>query len=206
MKNIQSILLILTLLVSSALFAGLAVPGELNPLLASAQISINDVEGYRVEKIKEGDGIRLKVLDPQGQNFWTSEILGDDEKKFSFNGESNNLLVADINDDNKTEIITATSFPPHNGSLHVFALDNEQKSFVPMQFINPETSDSKDFLVADIHQEDGQDLAFIDSRVRALGMLYPENEDSEAIASFFYYKLTDNMFTYEGCESVPVED
>lgn len=205
MKNIQTALLILTLLVSSALFAGLGVPGELNPLLASAEISINNVEGYRVEKIRESDGIRLKVLDPQGKEFWASEILGDDEKMFVFNGESNNLLVADLNANNRTEIITATSFPPHNGSLYVFALDKEQKSFVPMQFRSPNGSDSKDFLVADIHQENGQDLAFIDTRVRALGMLYPENEESEAVASFFYYKLSDNMFTYDGCESVPVE-
>jgi len=206
MKNIKTILLFITLLASSALFAGLAVPGEGNPLLASSAIKIDSVAGYTVEKLADSAGVRIKVRTPEGKDFWTSEILGDREKKFMFNGESNNLLVADIDADAKPEIITAVAFPPHNGGLYIFTLNAEQNGFMPMTFNNPQTNDEKSFLVADIFQEDGQDLAFIENRVRVLGMLYPENEYGEPVASFFFYKLTDSSFTYDSCEAVPVEN
>ncbi|NLF95369.1 MAG: hypothetical protein GX569_01440 [Candidatus Riflebacteria bacterium] len=206
MKNIKPILLFITLLASSALFAGLAVPGEGNPLLANSEIEINSAAGYTVEKLADSAGVRIKVRTPEGKDFWTSEILGDQEKKFMFNGESSNLLVADLNADAKPEIITAVAFPPHNGGLYIFTLNPEQNGFMPMTFNNPQTNDKKSFLVADIFQEDGQDLAFIENRVRALGMLYPENESGEPVASFFYYKLTGNTFAYDSCEAVPVEN
>ncbi|NLF98321.1 MAG: hypothetical protein GX569_16435 [Candidatus Riflebacteria bacterium] len=205
MKNTITILLFVTLLTSSTLFAGLAVPGEGNPLLASSKIEINN-SGYTVEKVADGAGVRIRVRTPEGKDFWTSEILGDQEKKFIFNGESSNLLVADLNADTKPEIITAVAFPPHNGGLYIFTLNAEQNGFMPMTFNNPQTNDEKSFLVADIFQEDGQDIAFIDNRVRVLGMLYPENEYGEPVASFFYYRLTDSAFAYEGCEAVPVDN
>mgnify|MGYP000851691391 FL=1 len=206
MKSIKTILLFITLLVSSALFAGLAVPGEGNPLLANTQIEVNHTAGYTVEKIVGSEGVCIKVRTPEGKDFWTSEVLGDQEKKFMFNGESSSLLIADINADAKPEIITAAAFPPHNGGLYVFTLNPEQDGFVPIPFTNQQTNDSKSFLAADIFQESGQDLAFIDNRVRALGMLYPENEEARPVASFFYYKLTDNAFAYDGCEAVPVDN
>jgi hypothetical protein len=206
MRNIKTILLFITLLVSSALFAGLAVPGEGNPLLANSEIKINNIAGYTVEKLSDSSGVRIKVLTPEGKDFWISEILGNQEKKFMFNGESSNLLVADINADARPEIITAVAFPPHNGGLYIFTLNAEQNGFTPMTFNNQQTKDAKDFLTADIFQEDGQDLAFIDNRVRALGMLYPESEGAEPVASFFYYKLTDSAFTYDSCEAVPVDN
>lgn len=205
MKTIDLILLLLAISVSAALFAGLAVPGEDNPLLASSKIKINNA-GYTVEKLADSAGVLIKVKTPEGKDFWTSEILGDREKKFMFNGESSNLLVADIDADAKPEIITAVAFPPHNGGLYIFTLNAEQNGFMPMTFNNPQTNDEKSFLVADIFQEDGQDIAFIDNRVRVLGMLYPENEQEEPVASFFYYKLTDSAFAYDSCEAVPVEN
>ena len=207
MKNLKPALLILAVLASATLFAGLGVPGELNPLLASANIAINAVEGYTVAKVKDSEGVRIRVRDPQGKEFWVSDVLGDQEKKFFFNGQSSNLLIADLNADQKPEIITAVSYPPHNGSLHVFTLDKEQQHFVPIQFSNPKTSDSNAFLASDMLQEDGQDLAFVDNnRVRALGMLYPEDEGNEAVASFFFYKLSGDSFTFDGSEPVPVDN
>ncbi|PKL46937.1 MAG: hypothetical protein CVV42_14685 [Candidatus Riflebacteria bacterium HGW-Riflebacteria-2] len=206
MKNIKTILLFITLLASSALFAGLAIPGEGNPMLASSKIEINNTDGYTVEKLSDNEGVRIKVRTPEGKDFWISEVLGDHEKKFMFNGESSNLLVADINADAKPEIITAVAFPPHNGALYIFTLNAEQNGFTPIAFNNQQTKDAKSFLTADIFQEDGQDLAFIDNRVRALGMHYPENEEAEPVASFFYYKLTGNTFAYDSCEAVPVEN
>jgi len=205
MKKVKTILLFITLLASSALFAGLAVPGEGNPLLASSKIEINNTD-YTVEKLADKEGVRIKVRTPEGKEFWTSEILGNNEKKFMFNGESCNLLVADINADSKPEIITAVAFPPHNGGLYIFTINSESNGFMPMTFNNQQTKDSKTFLAADIFQENGQDIAFIDNRIRVLGMLYPENEYGEPVASFFYYKLTDSAFAYEGCEAVPVEN
>lgn len=207
MKTLKTALLTLTVLASATLFAGIGVPGEGNPLLASANIAINAVAGYTVDKVKDSDGVRIKVRDPQGKEFWVSEILGDQEKKFFFNGQSSNLLIADLNADQKPEIITAVSFPPHNGSLHVFTLDKDQQRFTPMQFSNPQTSNSNSFLVSDLFQEDGQDLTFVDNnRVRALGMLYPESEGAEAVASFFFYKLAGDAFTFDGSEPVPVDN
>jgi len=206
MKNLTAALLTLAVLASATLFAGIGVPGELNPLLASANISINAVEGYTVDKVKDSEGVRIKVRDPQGKEFWSSEILGDQEKKFFFNGQSSNLLIADLNADQKPEIITAVSFPPHNGSLHVFTLDKEQQRFVPIPFSNPQTNNASTFLASDMFQEDGQDLAFVDNRLRALGMLYPEDEGKEAVVSFFFYKLSGDSFTFDGCEPVPVDN
>ncbi|PKL45447.1 MAG: hypothetical protein CVV41_00185 [Candidatus Riflebacteria bacterium HGW-Riflebacteria-1] len=200
-------LLTLAVLASATLFAGLGVPGESNPLLASADIAINAVAGYTVDKVKDVDGVRIKVRDPQGKEFWVSNVLGDQEKKFFFNGQSSNLLIADLNADQQPEIITAVSYPPHNGSLHVFTLDKDQQGFVPMQFSNPQTNSSSEFLASDMLQEDGQDLTFVDNnRVRALGMLYPENEGAEAVASFFFYKLSGAAFTFDGSEPVPVDN
>ncbi|EKD84368.1 MAG: hypothetical protein ACD_39C00090G0001, partial [uncultured bacterium] len=101
----------------------------------------------------------------------------------------------------------AASFPPHNGSLHIFTLDSKQVQFKPMPFNNPQTSNSSSSLVSDLLQEDGQDLTFVDNnRVRALGMLYPESEDQEAVASFFFYKLSGDAFTFDGSEPVPVDN
>ena len=207
MKNLKTIAMILVVFASATLFAGLEVPGERNPLLASANFAINEVAGYTAEKVINKEGVRIKVLDPQGKEFWTSGVLGDQEKKFYFAGQSSNLLITDLNNDKKPEIVTAASYAPHNGSLHVFTFDKEQLRFMPMQFTNPQADNPGDFLVSDLFQEDGQDLAFVDnSRVRALGMLYPENEYSEAVASFFYYKLSGNSFTFDGCEPVPVDN
>ncbi|MBU1106737.1 MAG: hypothetical protein KKB51_08740 [Candidatus Riflebacteria bacterium] len=207
MKNLKTALLILIVLVSTTLFAGLAVPEELNPLLASAKFAINEIEGFTAEKIINKEGVRIKVLDPQGKELWVSEILGDQEKKFFFNGQSSNMLIIDLNADKTPEIVTAVSYAPHNASLHVFTLDETRQKFRPMPFNNQQANNSGDFLVTDLVQEDGQDLAFIDNnRVRALGMLYPENEYSEAVASFFYYRLSGNAFAFECCEPVPVDN
>lgn len=201
MKNILAFLLC-SALFTSPVFAGLAVPGEFNPVLCETSFSISNSE-YRVTKNIENKSVSLKVANSSGEQFWLSDALGEQEKLFTIDGASTSLSIKDVTGDGIPELITAATTGPETSALYIFKYDAEGKKFTAMNFKYEKTDLTRDFMVSDMYQKDGQDIVFMpDNRIRALGKIY--SEETAPIAGFYYFKLTGDDFICSEVEPVPV--
>ncbi|HAE40133.1 MAG TPA: hypothetical protein DCG57_16100 [Candidatus Riflebacteria bacterium] len=204
MKKIVKVIIVLLLAPLSA-FAGLAVPGEFSPILASESFELNG-QKMIVEKYMADQAITLRVSDADGKQIFTSEVLGSEEKKFVIDRQALSLTVRDLNGDNNPELITAAFYGPASG-LYIFTYDAASKQFKPMQFIHPEADLTRDFMVSDMRQENGEDLMFLSNDVvRALGMIYSADPEVEAVAGFYFYKLAEGTFKFVESKPVPVDE
>ncbi len=188
------------------LFAGLAVPGEANPVLATEKFEL-DGQQLTVEKRIDDMNLTLRVLDADGKQIFTSETLGSEEKLFVIDRESVSLKVRDLNGDKVPELMAAAFYGPNASGLYIFTYDAGAKTFKPMQFVHTAADLTRDCLVSDMRQENGEDLMFLsDDVVRALGMIYSTEPDVEPVAGFYFYKLTDGAFKFIESKPVPVDE
>jgi len=189
-----------------SLFAGLAVPGEANPVLATEKFEL-DGQQMTVEKRIDDMNLTLRVLDADGKQIFTSETLGSEEKLFVIDREAVSLKVRDLNGDKVPELMAAAFYGPNASGLYVFTYDTSAKTFKPMQFVHAAADLTRDCLVSDMRQENGEDLMFLsDDVVRALGMIYSTEPDAEPVAGFYFYKLTDGAFKFVESKPVPVDE
>ena len=194
------------LLMPLSVFAGLAVPGEANPVLATEKFEL-DGQQLTVEKRIDNMNLTLRVIDAEGKQIFTSETLGSEEKLFVIDREAASLKVLDLNGDKRPELIAAAFYGPNASGLYIFTYDTAARTFKPMQFVHTAADLTRDFLVSDLRQENGEDLMFLaDDVVRALGMIYSTEPDVEAVAGFYFYKLADGAFKFIESKPVPVDE
>lgn len=191
---------------SLSTFAGIAVPGEINPVIATENFELNGQQ-MTVEKRMDNQDLTLRITDADGKQIFVSEILGSQEKLFVIAREATSLAVRDLDDNGSPEIITAAFYGPNASGLYIFSYDEAAKTFKPIQFVHSEADLTRDFMISDIHQENGEDLVFLaDDVVRALGMIYSSEPDIESIAGFYFYKLTDGVFKFIESKPVPTDE
>lgn len=201
MKNILQILLLVSLLIVSPVFADLAIPGEENPTLAEEALKINN-QTFKVLKEYKDNSVSLSITTAAGKTIASHADLGEQEKLFIFAGKATSLVVKDLNGDKVPEIITAAMLGTDRSALYVFSFDVQSKKLSPMPFSYKKQNLTRDFLVADMYQQNGQDLVFVDDkRIRALGKIY---KPAGPIAGFYDFKLSKNGFVCEKISPVPV--
>jgi hypothetical protein len=191
---------------SAALFAGLAVPGEANPILAKEEFEL-DGQKLTAEKRIDNMNLTIRVIDAAGKTIFTSETLGSEEKLFVIDREAKSLEVRDLNGDGSPELIAAAFYGPNASGMYVFSYDSKAGKFKPMQFIHPESELVRNCLVSDLRQDNGEDLMFLDNNiVRALGMIYSSEPEVAPVAGFYFYKLSDGAFKFIESKPVPVDE
>ncbi|MBU1106644.1 MAG: hypothetical protein KKB51_08270 [Candidatus Riflebacteria bacterium] len=201
MKKMLKVIFVL-MMVPLSIFAGIAVTGESSPTLASENFELNG-QKMSVEKHIEGQDITLRISDAEGKVIFTSDTLGSEEKLFVIDRKAVSLAVKDLNGDNSPELITAAYYGPASG-LYIFSYDAASKKFKPIQFVHPEADLTRDFMVSDMRQENGEDLLFLSNDVvRALGMIYSADSEAEPVAGFYFYKLIDGAFKFVESKPVP---
>ena len=205
MKKIFKVIFVL-MLVPMSVFAGLAMPGEFSPILASESFELNG-QKMAVEKRIDAMAVALRVTDTDGKVIFTSETLGSEEKLFVIDRKAVSLAVKDLNGDNSPELITAAFYGPTASGLYVFSYDAASKQFKPLQFVHPEADLTRDFMVSDIRQANGEDLLFLDNDVlRSLGMIYSADPEVDPVAGFYFYKFIDGAFKFVESKPVPADE
>lgn len=204
MKKAITTSILAVLLLISPVFADLEVPGEVNPVLAENEFTLNGQNCVAQKNIKQGL-VSISVRTKEGKPIWTSEILGEQEKFFIIDKNATSLAIKDLNGDKVPEIITAAMTGPDRSALYVYKYEPKENKFVPMQFKHEKQKVYRDFMVSDMYQKDGQDLVFMgDNKVRALGKIY--SEQSAPIAGFYYFELVGNDFVSTEIVPVPVDE
>lgn len=184
-------------------FADLEVPGEANPVLSENSIVLNNAKFSVIKRIDQGT-VTLKVLGVDGKEMWASLPLGEQEKLFIIDGAASPLTVKDLTGDGVPEIITAAMTGPETSALYVFKYDAAGKKFVGMNFKYEKEQLSRDFMVSDMYQKNGEDIVFMpENQVRALGKIF--NEDAGPTAGFYFFKLTGDEFVCSEIIPVPTD-
>lgn len=202
--KIFKLIFVFTLLINTQSFAGLEVPGEVDPILGKVTFLIDNQE-FEAEKRLEDNGVVIEVKDAEMRKpIWKSEPIGEQEKLFIINMKPENIVVADITGDGVPELITAAYYSPDNGALYVFEYDPDESTFKPIPFLHNDLE--RDFMVADIYQKSGHDMVISEHNTfRALGYIYPENPEEEKAEAFYYYKYKDGAISFMQRELVPSE-
>lgn len=203
MKRVVTSLFFAAALSLSPVFADLEVPGEANPVLAENSFALKEAT-YNVIKRIDKNSVTLRVFNAKGEQFWSSDALGEQEKMFVLDGNATGLAIRDLTGDSIPELITAAMTGPDSSALYVFKLDSEAGKFVPMNFKYEKENLTRDFLVSDMYQKDGQDFCFLpENLIRALGKIY--SEEAAPVAGFYTFKLTDGAFVCSEVTPVPVD-
>ncbi len=204
MKRIFASLFCTALLFTTPSFADLVVPGENTPVLSENSAAFNEAKFNIVKRIDNGS-VTLKVFTADGKEFWTSSPLGEQEKKFVVDGAASPLAIKDLTGDGVPELITAAMTGLDSSALYVFKFDGQNKTFTPMNFKYEKENLSRDFLVSDMYQENGEDLFFLpENKIRALGKIYSEGD--APVPGFYVFSLKDNEFVCSEVTPVPVDD
>ncbi|MDD3147937.1 MAG: hypothetical protein PHD82_11580 [Candidatus Riflebacteria bacterium] len=203
MKRILASLFCTAMLLSAPVFADLALPGEDNPVLSENSIVLNQSKYNVVKRIDSGT-VTLKVFTTEGKEMWVSAPLGEQEKLFTLEGAASPLAIKDLTGDGVPELVTAAMTGPESSALYVFKFDNDSQKFTAMNFRYEKENLSRDFLVSDMYQKDGQDLVFMpENKVRALGRIY--SEETGPTAGFYFFELKENEFVCTEVAPVPVD-
>ncbi len=204
MKRILASVFCTALLFSSPSFADLVVPGENTPVLSENSLTLNDAKFNVVKRIDNGT-VTIKVFTVDGKEFWASSPLGEQEKKFIVDGTASPLAIKDLTGDGVPELITAAMTGPDSSALYVFKYDGQNKAFAPMNFKYEKEDLSRDFMVSDMYQENGEDLFFLpDNKIRALGKIY--SEEAAPVPGFYVFSLKGNEFVCSEITPVPADD
>lgn len=191
------------LMYTAPVFADLEVPGEANPVLSENSIVLNKAKFSVIKRIDQGT-VTLKVLGADGKEMWASLPLGEQEKLFIIDGAASPLTVKDLTGDGVPEIITAAMTGPETSALYVFKYDAAGKKFVGMNFKYEKEQLSRDFMVSDMYQKNGEDIVFMpENQVRALGKIF--NEDAGPTAGFYFFKLAGDEFVCTEITPVPTD-
>ena len=191
------------LMYTAPVLADLEVPGEANPVLSENSIVLNDAKFNVIKRIDKGT-VTLKVLGADGKEMWASLPLGEQEKLFIIDGAASPLTVKDLTGDGVPEVITAAMTGPETSALYVFKYDAEGKKFVGMNFKYEKEQLSRDFMVSDMYQKNGEDIVFLpENQIRALGKIY--DEEKGPTAGFYFFKLTGDGFVCSEITPVPTD-
>lgn len=193
-KIVGSVLFLILILCASAGFAQAPL------VLASASFLLDGPEVWNVHKILENTEIFLIVLDKDKKEFWRSGALGTEDRLFQIEGVATPLSVADLDGDKIPEVFTAVFYGPKATGLYGFRVDAGQKKLIPITVFMGD-SEPRDFLVADIHVDDGGNL-LMDSRgkISVMGMAY---EEEKAIPAKWDFELTKKGFELQGKRLLP---
>ncbi len=203
MKRILASIFCTTLLFAAPAFADLALPGEDNPVLSENSMTVGSSQFNIVKRI-DSNTVTLKVFSREGKEVWVSAPLGEQEKLFVVDGAATPLAVKDVTGDGTPELITAAMTGPESSALYVFQFDAASAQFAPMNFKYEKEDLTRDFVVSDMYQKDGQDLVITEeNQVRALGKIY--SEEAAPIAGFYTFKLSGEAFVCSEVTPVPVE-
>lgn len=203
MKRILASLFCTAIFFSAAAYADLVQPGENNPVLSENSILLNAAEFKVMKRIDKGT-VTLKVFAAGGKEIWASEPLGEQEKLFTIDGTATPLAVKDVTGDGVPELITAAMTGPDSSALYVFKYDSENQKFAAMNFKYEKEDLTRDFLVSDMYQQDGQDLVFMpENKIQVLGKIF--SEEAAPAAGFYFFELKDNNFVCSVITPVPVD-
>ncbi|HNX75805.1 MAG TPA: hypothetical protein PLM07_20860 [Candidatus Rifleibacterium sp.] len=203
MKRILASLFCTAIMFSSPVWADLVVPGENNPVLSENSLLLNNAKFNVVKRIDKGT-VTLKVFNSDGKEFWSSNALGEQEKLFTIDGAAAPLACKDLTGDGVPEIVTAAMTGPDSSALYVFKYDGESKSFTAMNFKYEKENLTRDFLVSDMYQKDGQDLVLLpENKIRALGKIYAE--DAAPVPGFYTFSLNESQFLCSEISPVPTD-
>jgi len=157
-----------------------------------------------IRKELRADGIYLAAVDAAGKQVWESANLGSEDKKFVIDKQASTLIAKDLTGDGSPEVITAAYYGPGSG-LYVYTWDAKAAKFAPIPCVYPKNPDAnREYLVADIPQENGEDMLFqSDSNVRIMGKIYPEKETESVVDGFYYFELKNGTFTFLKQEKIP---
>ena len=149
-----------------------------------------------VEKFLYEQGVSVKITSAEGKSLLESDSLGSEEKVFTISGNVTSLATHDFDGDGNLEVIAAAYYGPKASALHVFRYDKASEKFGPVKFFNDSDPDlSTDFIASDIRQKNGQDLVVNeDGSIVALGMIYPADAESKAVAGLFTYRMSGGQF------------
>lgn len=203
MKRILASLFCTAIIFSAPAFGDLVQPGEDNPVLSENSILLNEAKFNVVKRIDKGT-VTLKVFTVEGKEMWVSSPLGEQEKLFTIDGAASPLAVKDLTGDGVPELITAAMTGPESSALYVFKYDSEGKKFAAMNFKYEKEELTRDFLVSDMYQKNGEDLVFMpENKIRALGKIY--SEENGPSAGFYFFTLKNNEFVCSEITPVPVD-
>lgn len=191
------------LLTLSVANAGVALPGEFEPVLAKAVFRHKGVR-LNIEKVydKEAQAVVIKASELNGENVWSSESLGEEEKLITFMNKATSLLVRDLDGDGINEVIAAARTGFDSSALYVFKYNAEQKAFLPMDFTYEKEKFSRHFLVSDMLQENNQDIIITQKgNIRAMGKIY--TEDKGPIPGFYYFEAKQGEYV---CKLVETQE
>jgi hypothetical protein len=202
MRKVIYLIAVFLLTISMA-NADLALPGEFEPVLAKAVFRHRGVR-LSIEKVydKEARTVTLRASNFSGENVWTSESLGEEEKLVTVMNRPTSLMVRDIDGDGINEIIAAAKTGLDSSALYVFKYDAEKQTFVPMDFTYEKEKFSRHFLVSDILQENNKDIIITQKgNIRATGKIY--TEDQGPIPGFYYFEANQGEYV---CKLVETQE
>ncbi len=197
------------LLVFVALLPTSVLSAAPDKILASITVSVEGLkpETLVIEKVQRGEEIFLQARNGNTAPFWTSEPLGSEDKKFQLDGKPLTLASSDLDSDKQPEILTAAFYGPRASGLYGFVYQQEKRTFAPItcKYANPE--DNRDFLVSDIHEEDGSDfLISSDGKIQVLGIIYATGEGQEPKPGRFFFTYAGGAFQAGSSEPLSEAD
>jgi hypothetical protein len=184
-------------------FAGLALPGEGNPVVGETSITIGNDE-YNVVKRIEKESVTITLTGKKGDVFWTSESLGVQEKLFNIDSAAKGIAIKDLTGDGVAEIIAAAMTGEDRSALYVFSFNKDTGKFAPVEFNYEKQNLKREFVVSDIYQANGDDYLFSeDGKLRVLGQIYSESGETPPVAGFYFFQFRNNLFVNTSVEPVP---
>lgn len=201
MRKLTLTLCALAVTLSTALYAGLAQPGELAPEILDKTVVINGETMHVVRTIYKNN-LDIKVLAKDGKEVWRSESLGMQAWDFNLNEKASSLEFEDLDGDKIPEIIAGATIGDVQSAMYVFKFNPKENNFKAVNFGYKGYPDmGRDFMVSDIPAPEGQNLFFINNRkIRALGKIYTADG---AIPGFYYFELKNGSYICEKQEPVP---
>lgn len=190
MKKLQSglYMVFLMVLVSSSVWA--AEP----QVLASATFLLDGKTVWKIHKILDDEEIYLIAKNKDNREIWRSTSIGTENKFFQLEDVKTPLSVADLNGDNRPEIISAAFYGPKSSGLYIYKFDKPGEKLELLQCYMP-GGEPRECVVSDMHQEDGSDfLLSSNGDLRVLGLSY---EDEGPKPARWEFKLTEKGFVLD---------
>lgn len=171
---------------SVALYAGLALPGELKPDVAELLIGLENTQ-CKVVRTISNNSLFLTLKDGTGKELWRSEELGMQARNFEFNKKLSSLLAADIDGDKVPEIILGVTLDSVNSAVYVLKYQSKSKSFAPIKVGYKNSDFERDCMVSDIESANGASIVFeTNNRVKLAGKIYTDDGPIYGLYTFNY--------------------
>lgn len=189
-----ALLITVFLLTSALLYAGLGLPGELDPVLAKSKFTWKKVK-LDIEKRfdKEKLTVILTAFNDKGEKVWSSESLGEQEKFITFSGKKTSLAIKDMDSDGIPELVAAAMTGPETSALYIYKYQACCNEFLPMNFTYAELKFSRPFMVSDLYDPNNRDIIVMkNNNIRASGKIYTENDGP--IEGYYFFEPKNGEF------------